>query len=111
MLSGFTSFIAHTGAPPINAYLLPMQLAPVRYASTLTVFFFVLNAAKWWPYGELGLLDWPNMATALVLLPLAPVGVWIGVRLARRVSPQLFYWLVHLGMLLTGCKLLWDGLH
>ena len=111
VLSGFTSFIAHTGAPPINAYLLPMQLAPVRYASTLTVFFFVLNASKWVPYGALGLLDWPNMATALVLVPLAPLGVWIGVRLARRVSPQLFYQLVHAGMFLTGCKLLWDGLH
>ena len=111
VLSGFTSFIAHTGAPPINAYLLPMQLAPVRYAATLTVFFFVLNASKWVPYGALGLLDWRNMATALVLMPLAPVGVWVGVRLARRVSPQLFYRLVHAGMLLTGCKLLWDGLH
>ena len=50
------------------------------------------------------------MATALVLLPLAPVGVWLGVRLARRVSPQLFYRLVYFGMLLTGLKLLWDGL-
>jgi len=26
-------------------------------------------------------------------------------------DPALFYRLVHLGMLLTGAKLLWDGLH
>ena len=109
ILSGFTSFVAHTGGPPINAYLLPMRLPPLRFASTLTVFFFVLNFSKWVPYGALGLLDGSNMSTALVLLPLAPMGVWLGVRWARRVSPQLFYRLVYLGMFLTGCKLVWDG--
>ena len=57
----------------------------------------------------LGLLDWRNFATSLVLLPLAPIGVWMGVRLARRIQPDLFYRLIRLGMFLTGCKLLWDG--
>jgi uncharacterized membrane protein YfcA len=50
------------------------------------------------------------MATSLVLLPLAPVGVWIGVRIARRIDPVLFYRLIYLGMFLTGSKLLWDAL-
>jgi uncharacterized membrane protein YfcA len=49
------------------------------------------------------------MATALVLMPLAPLGVWSGVRLARHVSQVLFYRLVYTGMLLTGIKLVWDG--
>jgi uncharacterized membrane protein YfcA len=56
------------------------------------------------------LIDLPNMATALVLLPLAPVGVWIGVRLTRRIAPTWFYRLAWTGMVLTGTKLLWDGL-
>jgi uncharacterized protein len=43
------------------------------------------------------------------LLPLAPVGVYIGVKLAHRIQPQLFYRLIYLGMFLTGCKLVWDG--
>jgi uncharacterized protein len=58
----------------------------------------------------LGLLDVRNMATSLVLLPLAPVGVWVGVRLARRISQVLFYRFLYTGMFLTGVKLLWDGL-
>ena len=49
------------------------------------------------------------MATSVVLLPLAPIGVWIGVRLARRISPVLFYRLLYGGMLLTGLKLTWDA--
>ncbi|MEP6772439.1 MAG: sulfite exporter TauE/SafE family protein, partial [Polaromonas sp.] len=67
------------------------------------------NLSKWIPYAWLGLLDLRNMATSLVLLPLAPVGVWMGVRMARTISPVLFYRLLYVGMLLTGCKLLWDG--
>lgn len=108
--SGFTSFIAHAGGPPITAYVIPLRLSPVRFTATMAFFFFVVNLAKWIPYGFLGLLDWRNMATSLMLLPLAPIGVWTGVRMARRISPMLFYRFLYLGMFLTGVKLLWDGI-
>ena len=107
--SGFTSFIAHAGGPPINAYVIPMRLSPVHFTSTMAFFFFVINLSKWIPYAWLGLLDWRNMATSLVLLPIAPIGVWVGVWLARRISQRLFYGCLYAGMLLTGLKLLWDA--
>lgn len=109
--SGFTSFVAHAGGPPLTAYMLPLKLPPLRFAGTMAVFFTAVNASKWLPYAWLGLFDLRNLATSLVLMPLAPLGVWAGVRLARRIQPRLFYRLVHAGMLLTGCKLLWDGFH
>ncbi len=108
--TGFTSFIAHAGGPPISAYVIPLRLSPVKFTATMAFLFFIVNLSKWIPYAWLGLLDMRNMATSLVLLPLAPIGVWIGVRFARRVSPVLFYRLLYVGMFLTGCKLLWDGL-
>ena len=95
--SGFTSFVAHAGGPPLAAYVLPLRLPPVQFAATLAVFFFVINLSKWIPYGWLGLLDLRNMATSLALMPFAPIGVVIGVRLAHRMDPKLFYRLVHLG--------------
>lgn len=107
--SGFTSFIAHAGGPPVNAYVIPLRLSPVRFAATMAFLFFVVNLSKWVPYAWLGLLDARNMATSLMLLPLVPVGVWVGVRIARRINPVLFYRLLYGGMFLTGCKLLWDG--
>lgn len=107
--SGFTSFVAHAGSPPISAYVIPLRLSPVVFAATLSFFFFFINLSKWIPYAWLGLLDMRNMVTSLVLLPVTPIGVWIGVRLARRISPALFYRLVYTGMFLTGCKLVWDG--
>ena len=107
--SGFTSFVAHAGGPPVTAYVLPLRLPPVTFAATMTVYFFVINLSKWVPYGWLGLLDLRNMATSLALMPFAPIGVIVGVRLAHRIQPQLFYRLLYLGMLLTGLKLVWDG--
>lgn len=109
MTSGFTSFVSHAGGPPVNAYVIPMRMSPLAFTATLSVFFAVLNLSKWAPYAWLGLLDARNMATSLALLPLAPVGVLVGVRIAHRIDPVLFYRLVYLGMLLTGCKLVWDG--
>lgn len=107
--AGFTSFIAHAGGPPTNAYVIPLRLSPIKFTATMAFFFFVINLAKWAPYAWLGLLDVRNMATSLVLLPIAPIGVWLGVRWARRINPVLFYRLVYLGMFLTGTKLVWDA--
>lgn len=108
--SGFTSFVAHAGAPPVSAYLLPMRLEPLRLAGTTAVFFASINLAKVPPYAALGLIDLRNMLTSLLLLPLAPLGVWLGVWLTSRVKPTLFYRIAYCGMGLTGLKLLWDGL-
>jgi uncharacterized membrane protein YfcA len=110
MTSGFTSFIAHAGGPPVNAYVMRLKMPPLLFTGTLAYLFFFINLAKWLPYAWLGLLDLRNLATSVVLLPLAPLGVWLGVRLARRIRPDLFYRLIRLGMFLTGSKLLWDGL-
>ncbi|MDO9293846.1 MAG: sulfite exporter TauE/SafE family protein [Hydrogenophaga sp.] len=107
--SGFTSFIAHAGGPPINAYVIPLRLSPVLFTGTMAFFFFFINLSKWIPYAWLGLLDLRNMLTSLALLPFAPIGVWVGVRIAHRIQPLLFYRLVYTGMFLTGVKLVWDA--
>lgn len=107
--SGFTSFVAHAGAPPVNAYVLPLRLPPMIFTATMATFFAVVNLSKWVPYAFLGLIDGRNLGTSLVLMPFAPMGVWIGIRLARRIEPTLFYRLVYVGMFLTGAKLLHDA--
>jgi uncharacterized protein len=110
LASGFTSFVAHAGGPPMMAYMLPLRLAPVTYAATMATLFAAINLSKWIPYAWLGLIDMRNLTTSLVLMPLAPIGVWVGVRLVPHMRPVLFYRFVYTGMFLTGAKLLWDGL-
>lgn len=108
--SGFTSFVAHAGGPPMGFYLLPLKLAPVVFTATTSVLFTAINASKWLPYAWLGLIDWRNVSTSLALMPFAPLGVWLGLKVVRHINPLWFYRLFHLGMFLTGVKLLWDGL-
>ena len=108
--SGFTSFVAHAGAPPVSVYVLPLRLAPITFTATMATFFAAINLSKWLPYAWLGLIDGRNLMTSLVLVPLAPVGVWLGIRMVKRIPQVLFYRLLYAGMGLTGVKLLWDGL-
>lgn len=107
---GFTSFVAHAGSPPLSAYVLPLRLEPVRLAATMAVLFGAINLSKWIPYAWLGLLDGRNLLTSLALMPLAPLGVWLGIWATRRVDAGWFYRIAYAGMFLTGAKLLWDGL-
>ena len=107
--SGFTSFVAHAGGPPVSFYLLPQKLSPLRFTATTSVFFAAVNASKWIPYAFLGLIDTRNLLTSLTLAPFAPVGVWLGLKVVRRIDTTWFYRLFHLGMAATGVKLVWDA--
>lgn len=109
-ISGFTSFVAHAGGPPVHVYLLPQRLDKTLYMGTLVVFFTAVNYTKLIPYGLLGQLSANNLGTALILSPLAPLGIWLGVRFHRMLSESLFYALCYVFLSLTGVKLIWDGL-
>lgn len=109
-VSGFTSFISHAGGPPIAQFLLPQGLDKMRLVGTMVVFFSVVNFVKLLPYGVLGLLDLNNLATSTALLPIVPLGYWIGLKMLRGLDQDNFNRILTWLMLLTGIKLLWDGL-
>lgn len=108
--SGLTSTIAHAGGPPLSIYLLPQRLDKAVMVGTTVIFFAVINLVKVVPYAWLGLFDARNLATSAVLAPLAPVGIWIGIALMRRLSEQLFYRVCYGLLLVVGVKLAWDGI-
>ena len=110
VVAGFTSFVAHAGGPPLQFHLLPQRLDKTVYVGTTVVFFLVVNYVKLVPYGILGLFSPANLGTALVLAPLAPLGIRLGVRLHSVVPEVWFYRVCYVMLLLTGCKLIWDGL-
>ncbi|TLP43001.1 sulfite exporter TauE/SafE family protein [Cohaesibacter sp. CAU 1516] len=108
-LTGFTSFIAHAGNPPYQIYALPMRLPPIQFAATMVYFFAITNLVKLIPYFALGQFSRENLTTTLTLLPLAPIGVGIGVLLVRALDQNLFYKLAYGAMLLVSIKLCYDG--
>lgn len=108
-VAGFTSFVAHSGGPPISMYLLRRPLDRTDFAATSIVFFAVVNYAKLLPYGWLGQLSADNLATSAALVILAPVGVLIGAWLHKRVSDRIFFAIIYGLLFVVGIKLVYDG--
>lgn len=109
-LAGFTSFSVHAGGPPLHVYLLSQRLDKTTFQATTVAFFFAVNWLKIGPYAYLGQLDGSNLATSLVLAPLAPVGIALGAWLHHRIDEQLFFRVVYASLLVLGAKLVHDGL-
>ena len=108
-VSGFTSFLAHAGGPPINVYLLPQRMDMSLFVGTKLVLFIIVNYVKLIPYAWLGQLHAGNLATSLVLIPLAPVGVGLGLWLHKRINKALFYRISYVILFLVGIRLLYVG--
>ena len=109
-VGGFTSFVAHAGGPPVNMYLLRRPLDRTQFVATTVLLFAVINYVKLIPYAWLGQLSISNLATSAVLMPLAPLGVLIGVYLHDRVSDRLFFGIVYVLLFAVGSKLIFDGI-
>lgn len=108
-VAGFTSFIAHAGGPPLNMYLLRRPLDRTAFVATTAVFFALVNYVKLIPYGFLGQLSAANLATSAALAVFAPIGVYLGVWLHRRVSDRTFFGFVYVFLFLLGLRLIGDG--
>jgi len=109
MMSGFSSTALHAGGGPASIYLLPLQLNKVVLIASMAVLFAIINLFKLIPYTLLGEFDATNLLTSLVLMPLGPVGVKVGVMLLHKISQALVYRLCYFFLFLSGCKLFWDG--
>jgi uncharacterized membrane protein YfcA len=107
--SGFTSQIAHAGGVPFQIYMLPKRLDRDVLIGTSAIFFATINWLKVPAYAALGQFTRGNMATSVVLFPLAVASTVVGAKFIRRVDPERFYVLIYVLLLLTGMKLSWDG--
>lgn len=109
-VAGFVSMIANAGAPPFQVYTLPQRLPRDVFVGTSVFFFAAVNLVKIPPFFALGLFTRENLATAMVLLPLAAFATWLGVWLVRRVAADRFYKIIYLTMTGVGLKLIYDSL-
>ncbi len=110
MVAGLTSFLAHAGGPPVMIYLLPQRIDKVRYVATASAFFLVVNAVKLVPYASLGQLSRDNLTTSLVLAPLVPLGVRLGMWLQDKIDIVWFYRISQICLLVTGLQLMYQGM-
>ena len=108
--AGFTSTLAHAGGPPVMIYLLSWRQPRETFVATTVFFFSVISLAKLPFYIALSLFSIDTLTMSALLLPLVPVGVWIGMRLLQRIPERPFYLFATAALGLSGVKLLWDGL-
>lgn len=108
-IAGYTSYIAHAGGPPVSIYLLPQQLPKITLVGTTVLFFTIINYIKLIPYAWLGQLNTDTLMTSLLLMPLAPIGVKLGVYLLHKVSEKWFYWTCYGFLFIAGLKLVHEG--
>lgn len=108
-VSGLTSFIAHAGGPPAQVYMLPQRLEKTNYVATISLFFMIVNAVKLVPYAWLGQFSAANLSTSLLLAPLVPLGVWLGLWLQNRINHEWFYRITQSCLFLTGLQLIYQG--
>ena len=108
--SGFTTFVAHAGGPPVALYLLARGVPKTVFAGTNVAFFVFGNVLKLPSYVALGWSRPGVFWAAAALAPAVPIGVWLGKRLHDRLpQAKLFFWCyVVLG--LAALKLLFDAL-
>lgn len=108
--TGFTSQIAHAGGPPYQMWVMPRRLDRDVFIGTAAIFFAALNWIKVPAYVALGQFTQANLLATAVLLPIAILASLAGVWLVRKVPVERFYTIVYVLMVVTGGKLLWDGL-
>ena len=109
LASGITTMVAHSGGPPLAMYLLPLGLSKELYAGTTSLFFTVGNLTKLAPWLLIVKPQadvWTLMAICLLAIP---SGVWLGWRLHGRLDQRQLYRACYGLLIVTACKLLWDG--
>ena len=108
---GFTSFVAHAGGPPFAVFMLGQGgIDKTRYHATSVIVFWVVNAMKAALYTMLGLFSWQLLGWSAALIPFAMIGTLIGVKAHKLIPERLFFMVAYTALMLTGLKLLWDGL-
>ena len=109
LVGGYTSFIIHSGGTPVNFYLLPQKLDKTTYIATFTLAFFIINIVKLLPYYYLDQLIFSNLKISLILSPLAPISIYLGYFLQKKINEKIFYSLIYFFLAVGGVKLIFDG--
>lgn len=107
---GFTTFVSHAGGPPVAMFLLTRGLDKTTYQATTVLLFRLLNILKFFFYALLGMFTVQTFLANLILAPFAVLGKWLGVKAHHLAQERLFFSVTYVLLVITGAKLIWDGL-
>lgn len=105
LVSGFTSQVALGGGPPYQLWVMPRRLPRDHLIGTTAIYFGIGNLLKVPTYLALGQVTTSTLRLSLLLLPVATLSTFAGLRLARRTGERWFYRIIYLLMIAVGVKL------
>ena len=108
ILTGFTSFVSHSGGTPYQMYVLPQKLDKMVYAGTATITFAIINLLKLPPYWMLNQISVGSLKVCAIIAPVSILGAWCGYHLTRIIPHRIFFRLVEIALFLLSIKLIYD---
>ena len=103
--SGFSSFVALTGGIPAQIFLLPLGLERQLFVGTMSFYFLIINLAKLPFFFNLEVFSHTSVLLSIIVLPILPIGIYLGKFLNKKLSDKLFYHISHAALFLCGINL------
>lgn len=109
IVTGITTFITHSGAPPSQAYLLPQKLPRLVFAGTMAITFAIGNVAKLPGYQSLGYFDGLNWTLVAGMTLVGIAGTGIGRWIVKRLTDQAYVRVVEGMLFILSLTLFWKA--
>ncbi len=106
LVAGITTTIAHAAGPVVALFMIPQHLPKERFVATSVLIFALINWLKLPFFLWQGLCTMETFRQSLVLMPLVPMGVWLGVWCNRRLSQTWFVRIIYVTLFTVGMYLL-----
>jgi uncharacterized membrane protein YfcA len=106
--AGFTSTLIHAAGPIVNLYLFSQGMGKSLFVGTVAWTFTLINLTKLPFYVGAGLVDTRVLGFDIFLLPLIPIGSWLGHWMHHRVPEKPFNWVVLCLTLIAAIQLVFN---
>lgn len=108
-VTGITTFITHSGAPPTQVYLLPQRLPRLVFAGTMAITFAIGNAAKipgYWTLGYFDDLDWSLIA---LMICVGVAGTAAGRQIVKILTDDTYVRVIEVLLFILSLVLFWKA--
>jgi len=105
--AGVSTMVAHAAGAFTTIYFLLQRMDKRTFVGTAGRFYFVFNSVKVPFLVKLGYINRESLTISLWLIPLAPLTVWAGSALNKRIDPVAFNKIIYLLLALTGGYLIY----
>ncbi len=104
--AGFTSAIAHSAGPIVSLLLYSQGLGKTLFVGISAWVFTLINLSKLPFYYSAGIIRGDVLGFGLCLVPLVPLGSWLGKWMHDRIPERAFNWVIMVFVLLAGVQLI-----